>query len=109
MLRKKLKLNENTKVQITNKSNDDMTSKHFDAPFWKQFYDIECQLNDELRNIKISSKITHIYNPVEYTKELHCAYLQKFLTGPKKLVFVGMNPGPNGMIQTGVGNFLIFT
>src|SRR4029079_1630247 len=32
----------------------------------------------------------------------HEKYLQKFGTGTKRVVFLGMNPGPYGMAQTGV-------
>lgn len=76
--------------------------------FWNRFYKLECQLNVDLQNIEIPSNITHVYNPLDYATNLHCAYLEKFLDGPKKVIFVGMNPGPNGMGQTGVpfGNVL---
>lgn len=76
--------------------------------FWSRFYSLECQLNDDLLSIEIPSSITHVYNPLVYASNLHCAYLEKFLDGPKRVVFVGMNPGPNGMGQTGVpfGNIL---
>ncbi|CAD6993662.1 unnamed protein product [Ceratitis capitata] len=69
---------------------------------WKRFYKLECELNAALRNIVVPNNITHVYNPLEYASNLHCAYLRKFLNGPKSVVFVGMNPGPNGMGQTGV-------
>merc|ERR1719300_1376349 len=29
-------------------------------------------------------------------------YLEKYVTGSKKILFVGLNPGPWGMCQTGV-------
>ncbi|XP_054745917.1 single-strand selective monofunctional uracil DNA glycosylase [Anastrepha obliqua] len=76
--------------------------------FWNRFYVLECQLNNTLQDIVRPVSITHVYNPVEYASGLHCAYLQKFLDGPKRVMFVGMNPGPNGMGQTGVpfGNIL---
>ncbi|CAD7091257.1 unnamed protein product [Hermetia illucens] len=75
-------------------------SGHFSQPFWSKFYDIECELNDELRGLDVN--VPYIYNPVEYAGDLHCAYLRKYLKGPKALMFVGMNPGPNGMGQNGV-------
>jgi len=33
---------------------------------------------------------------------MHEAYLAKYGAGPKRVVFLGMNPGPFGMTQTGV-------
>lgn len=79
-----------------------LTSKYFSSPLWKTFYEIECELNKVLQDLKSPSSITYTYNPLIYAGEVHCAYLQKFLTGPKRLMFVGMNPGPNGMGQNGV-------
>jgi len=43
-----------------------------------------------------------VYNPLVYAKKPHEAYLRLAGTGPKKTVFLGMNPGPWGMAQTGV-------
>ncbi|XP_036325238.1 single-strand selective monofunctional uracil DNA glycosylase-like [Rhagoletis pomonella] len=75
---------------------------------WSRFYTLECKLNNDLQNILKPPGITHVYNPVEYASSIHCAYLEKYLDGPKRVVFVGMNPGSNGMGQTGVpfGNIL---
>lgn len=33
---------------------------------------------------------------------MHCAYLSRFINCGKQVVFLGLNPGPNGMCQTGV-------
>lgn len=43
-----------------------------------------------------------LYNPLEYAWEPHAEYLARFGTGKKKVLFLGMNPGPFGMAQTGV-------
>lgn len=43
-----------------------------------------------------------VYNPLEYAWEAHRQYLDRFATGPKKVLFLGMNPGPWGMAQSGV-------
>ena len=43
-----------------------------------------------------------VYNPLDYAWEPHRNYLHKFGFGPKRVVFLGMNPGPFGMAQTGV-------
>lgn len=100
---------------ITNMSQKTSTSNRCDSKtpvvsetFWSRFYSLECQLNDALQTIETPSSITHVYNPLNYASNLHCAYLEKFLDGPKRVIFVGMNPGPNGMGQTGVpfGNIL---
>ncbi|XP_030554053.1 single-strand selective monofunctional uracil DNA glycosylase [Drosophila novamexicana] len=81
---------------------DAITSGLFVQPFWMQFYKIECQLNEQLATLGLPTGITCTYNPVEYASSLHCAYLSRYLCGPKRVIFIGMNPGPNGMGQTGV-------
>jgi single-strand selective monofunctional uracil DNA glycosylase len=43
-----------------------------------------------------------IYNPLEYAWAAHEQYLRRFGAAGKNVVFVGMNPGPFGMTQTGV-------
>jgi single-strand selective monofunctional uracil DNA glycosylase len=44
----------------------------------------------------------HIYNPLEYARAPHELYLQRYGRTRKRVVFLGMNPGPFGMAQTGV-------
>lgn len=43
----------------------------------------------------------YIYNPLDYAWNSHCEYLKKINTNPKAF-FLGMNPGPLGMMQTGI-------
>jgi single-strand selective monofunctional uracil DNA glycosylase len=59
-------------------------------------------LSDALRNLSFSDPVTHIYDPLDYARASHEAYLSRFGGGSKKVVFLGMNPGPFGMAQTGV-------
>lgn len=83
---------------------DGPTSELFPQPLWQQFFNIEAKLNDNLDQMihPLPPNVTCIYNPIVYASQLHCDYLRRYLEGPKKLIFVGMNPGPNGMCQTGV-------
>jgi len=46
--------------------------------------------------------VTHVYNPLVHATEVHTAYVEKFAKGPRPILFLGMNPGPYGMAQTGV-------
>jgi single-strand selective monofunctional uracil DNA glycosylase len=46
--------------------------------------------------------VTHVYNPLEYAWRAHEAYLTRYGRGRRRVLFVGMNPGPFGMAQTGV-------
>ena len=56
----------------------------------------------QLRKLSFSEPVTHTYNPLDYAWDAHQLYLEKFATGKKKVLFMGMNPGPYGMAQTGV-------
>lgn len=55
-----------------------------------------------LKNKSGNQKVTHVYNPLEYAEELHNQFVRRFCNSPKKILFLGMNPGPWGMCQTGV-------
>jgi len=46
--------------------------------------------------------VTHIYNPLDYAWMAHSQYLELYGEAPKEVLFLGMNPGPWGMAQTGV-------
>lgn len=59
-------------------------------------------LSASLRPLQFGAPVTHVYNPLEYARLAFAAYVQKFIDGPKRVVFLGMNPGPFGMTQTGV-------
>jgi len=56
----------------------------------------------ETDKLSFKGKVNHVYNPLVYAKETHMDYLKKYGNGKKKVLFMGMNPGPWGMAQTGV-------
>src|ERR1019366_4754947 len=60
------------------------------------------RLGEETGRLRFGTPVTHVYNPLGYAWAPHEAYLQKFGGGGKRVVFLGMNPGPFGMAQTGV-------
>ncbi len=59
-------------------------------------------LRDELRPLNFAAPVTHVYCPLEYAWKPHETYLRRFGASEKKVVLLGMNPGPFGMAQTGV-------
>ena len=59
-------------------------------------------LASDVERLEFSSPVTHAYNPLVYARDPHELYLARYGTGQKEAVFVGMNPGPWGMAQTGV-------
>jgi Uracil DNA glycosylase superfamily. len=52
--------------------------------------------------LSFAPPITHVYNPLDYAWNSHAEYLRRFANHTKKILFLGMNPGPFGMVQTGV-------
>jgi single-strand selective monofunctional uracil DNA glycosylase len=52
--------------------------------------------------LRFQPPVTHVYNPLVYAWKPHAAYLGKFGITRKRVIFLGMNPGPFGMAQTGV-------
>lgn len=60
------------------------------------------ELRNALRPLTFPDPVAYTYNPLEYAWERHCDYLERFGKGPKRVLFLGMNPGPYGMAQTGV-------
>jgi single-strand selective monofunctional uracil DNA glycosylase len=64
--------------------------------------DISRRLSEDLHHLRFGEPVTHVYNPLEYARKSHEAYLRRYGQGPKEVVFLGMNPGPWGMAQTGV-------
>jgi single-strand selective monofunctional uracil DNA glycosylase len=63
---------------------------------------IVSDLSTRLAKLEFSPPVTHIYDPTSYAREPLSAFFEKFGQPPKKIVLVGMNPGPWGMLQTGV-------
>jgi len=60
------------------------------------------QLARDTAHLQFSAPVACVYNPLVYAWPAHELYLRRFGRPPKRVVFVGMNPGPFGMVQTGV-------
>ncbi len=60
------------------------------------------ELSQKVDSLKFTKPTTHIYNPLSYAWNAHEAYIRKCGNSPKKVLFMGMNPGPFGMAQTGI-------
>jgi single-strand selective monofunctional uracil DNA glycosylase len=67
-------------------------------PLVKAARDLAAQA-DKLR---FGAPVSRVYNPLVYAWDAHEMYLRRFGAAPKEVVFLGMNPGPFGMAQTGV-------
>ena len=60
------------------------------------------RLAEALRGLEFLPPVAQVYRPLDYAWQPHQLYLQRFGNGPKRVLFLGMNPGPFGMAQTGV-------
>lgn len=60
------------------------------------------ELSAAVASLKFSAPVAYVYNPLEYARETHEEFLARYGNGKKRVVFLGMNPGPFGMAQTGV-------
>ena len=52
--------------------------------------------------LRFGSSVQAVYNPLVYAARPHNRYLERAASSPKKVIFLGMNPGPWGMAQTGI-------
>lgn len=60
-------------------------------------------LSDGVDKLVFSEPVTHVYNPLRYAWDAHHRYLKLAPeTQAARVLFLGMNPGPWGMAQTGV-------
>jgi single-strand selective monofunctional uracil DNA glycosylase len=60
------------------------------------------ELSRAVEKLRFGPPVTHVYNPLVYAWEGHQRYLELFGRTRKEVIFLGMNPGPFGMVQTGV-------
>ena len=46
--------------------------------------------------------VSVVYQPLDYAWAIHQQYLHTYAASTKRVLMLGMNPGPYGMVQTGV-------
>lgn len=68
----------------------------------EQLIDAALRLSEAVDRLHFSPPVSHVYNPLSYAWTPHELYLRRFGASRKKVVFLGMNPGPFGMVQCGV-------
>lgn len=69
---------------------------------YKQLLSASDELSSAVQKLSFSPPVSYVYNPLVYAKKSHELYLKRFGNSQKRTVFLGMNPGPYGMTQTGV-------
>src|SRR5262249_12634243 len=59
-------------------------------------------LRDAVAELRFAAPVAYAYNPLIYAWPAHGISLGRFGNGRKRVLFLGMNPGPFGMAQTGI-------
>jgi single-strand selective monofunctional uracil DNA glycosylase len=60
------------------------------------------RLLKDLSPLRFGPPVSHIYNPLEYARAPYEKYWNLYGRRGKRVVMLGMNPGPWGMVQTGI-------
>ena len=60
------------------------------------------ELRSEVGSLHFGAPVTHVYDPLTYAWRGHRAYLRRYGDSRRRVLLLGMNPGPFGMAQTGV-------
>ncbi|MFP4566009.1 MAG: uracil-DNA glycosylase family protein [Spirochaetaceae bacterium] len=64
--------------------------------------DAAAALGERVRELSFGAPVAFVYNPLSYAWAAHEQYILRYASAGARVVFVGMNPGPWGMAQTGV-------
>jgi single-strand selective monofunctional uracil DNA glycosylase len=72
------------------------------SPIAQQLLAAARELSQTLAVLRFGSPIAHVYDPLQYAWAPYQAYVTRYGATRKRVVLLGMNPGPFGMMQTGV-------
>ena len=72
------------------------------SPVARQLLGAARELSQALAALRFAPPVTHVYDPLQYAWAPYRAYVSRYGAARKRVVLLGMNPGPFGMMQTGV-------
>lgn len=72
------------------------------TPIAQQLLSAARELSQSLATLDFAPPIAHVYDPLQYAWAPYQAYVTRYGAARKRVVLLGMNPGPFGMMQTGV-------
>ena len=72
------------------------------TPTAQALIDAARRLSAKVDALSFAPPVSHVYNPLDYAWAPHEKYLRRDGASKKRIVFLGMNPGPVGMVQCGV-------
>lgn len=73
-----------------------------ESPFAAALIGAARELSAAVDRLPFAPPVSHVYNPLTYAWAPHEIYLRRYGAQRKKVVLLGMNPGPFGMVQCGV-------
>ena len=56
----------------------------------------------QVEPLRFAAPVHTVYHPLRYAEAMHRAYIERFAKSGIEVLFLGMNPGPFGMTQTGI-------
>ncbi|HEU5069916.1 MAG TPA: uracil-DNA glycosylase family protein [Verrucomicrobiae bacterium] len=68
----------------------------------QQLIRVAQKLARDLDTLRFPAPVAYVYNPLRYAWRPHAEYLKRYGARPRRVLFLGMNPGPFGMAQTGI-------
>jgi single-strand selective monofunctional uracil DNA glycosylase len=68
----------------------------------KNLFQIADDLVEAVATLQFSHPVAHVYNTLTYARSAYDEYLRRYGKKPKKVILLGMNLGPWGMVQTGI-------
>ena len=71
-------------------------------PITHQLLASALELSQALAELRFAPPVAHVYDPLQYAWAPYEAYVTRYGATRKRVVLLGMNPGPFGMMQTGV-------
>lgn len=72
------------------------------SPVAQQLLTAGRELSWALAGVSFPAPVAHVYDPFQYAWAPYEAYVRRYGAQRKRVVLLGMNPGPFGMMQTGV-------
>ena len=60
------------------------------------------RLHRAVAALDFAAPVAYVYDPLDYAWAPHRHYLERYGQGHRAVLLVGINPGPFGMVQTGV-------
>jgi len=87
-------------MPATNTSSDPSSSRR--PSVGAEAIELCTALGAEVSEIEFGEPVTHTYNPLDHARAAVELYMDRFCRSGVDAMLIGMNPGPWGMVQTGV-------